>query len=403
MSNLEDRSKLPEWLQDTQNRSWEPEIIISGLTLTSLFILPTKLYEFCGMLIQDYGVDYLSAILTLMYLSFAINLFKIFFIVHLMMRLAWTGMVGLSYAFPKGVINERLFKVFSHHKFKKPAELVMQLERLCSTLFAFPVYVGIILILFTFFLLLLVSISTYFEASIIYTMALLVLSAFIYSGAALIFKNSSFARWIATSIPSTISSVYQSNLGKWPVQISVFVFMIASGPFIIEDTRGFSKFYNFSGIDTQWISKSELYFDLQESEKRFSRAFINTATFKNQDVIELNIAYYAEDERIVREYQQATGSNIGLDSLNWQDVNEFEDLIKVYVNDSLIQIEKWQYLSLPQTNQKVLSTYIDISRLPVGQNNIRIEKLTFADLEPIISRWIIRKKWAEIPFYKTAN
>ena len=403
MSNLEDRRKLPEWLQDTQNRSWEPEIIISGLTLTSLFILPTKLYEFCGMLIQDYGVDYLSAMLVLMYLSFVINLFKIFFIVHLMLRLAWTGVVGLSYAFPKGVINERLFKVFSHYKFRKPAELVIQLERLCSILFAFPVYVGIILVFITFLLLLFVGISTYFEASIIYAIGLFMVLVLIYSGSSFIFKNSLFSKWVATSLPSTISSIYQSNLGKWPVQISVIVFMIASAPFILKDVKGFSKFYNFNISDSKWQSKSELYYDLHEPEKRFSRAFINRATFKNQDFIELNIAYYAEDERIVREYQQAVGSNIGLDSLNWENVSEFEDLLHVYLNDSLIKIEEWQYLSLPQTDQKVLNTYIDISQVPVGQNRIRIEKLLFADLEPIISRWIIRKKWAEIPFYKTED
>lgn len=32
-------SKTPDWMLEIQNKSWEPEILISGITLTSLFIL----------------------------------------------------------------------------------------------------------------------------------------------------------------------------------------------------------------------------------------------------------------------------------------------------------------------------------------------------------------------------
>jgi len=33
------KTKTPDWLLDIQNKSWEPEILISGITLTFLFIL----------------------------------------------------------------------------------------------------------------------------------------------------------------------------------------------------------------------------------------------------------------------------------------------------------------------------------------------------------------------------
>jgi len=403
IDNTTERSKLPKWLQDTQNKSWEPEIIISGLMLTSLFILPTKLFEFCGMLVQDFGVEYISAWLILIYLSIIINIFKIFFIVHLLVRLAWTGMVGLSYAFPKGVINENLFKVFSHHEFKKPAELVIKLERWCSIMFAFPVYIGIIFIIISFILFLFLSISTYFELSIMYAIGIIVFIALVYFISSLLFKNSAISRLNATSIPSTISSIYQSNLGKWPVQISVVVLMLTAFPSVVTDINGFDMFLNASQLNDKWLPKSEFYYDNHEEEQRFARSFINSAIVKEQHFMELNVAYYAEDERTSRKYKEQVIIDNSLDSLNWKSVNTAEDLINIYLNDSLIQIEEWQYLNLPYTNQRVYNTFIDISHIPMGLNHIRVEKLTFANIEPIVTRWRVRDKWALIPFFKTTN
>jgi len=50
------KSETPDWLLEIQNKSWEPEILISGITLTFLFILSNYIYNFFGMLIQEYSV-----------------------------------------------------------------------------------------------------------------------------------------------------------------------------------------------------------------------------------------------------------------------------------------------------------------------------------------------------------
>ena len=38
--------KTPDWLIETQNKSWEPEILISGITLTFLFIISSHIYRY---------------------------------------------------------------------------------------------------------------------------------------------------------------------------------------------------------------------------------------------------------------------------------------------------------------------------------------------------------------------
>ncbi len=400
MDNTTERNKLPKWLQDTQNKSWEPEIIISGLMLTSLFIIPTKLFEFCGMLVQDFGVDYTYANLILMYLSFVINIFKLFFIVHLFLRLAWTGMVGLSYAFPSGVDNEKLFKTFREYEFKKPAALVMKLENWCSIMFAFPVYIGIMLVLITFVLVLIVAISTIFNLEIFYTLGLFIILLLIYISIAFLFKESSFAKFLGTSIASTISSIYQSNIGKWRVQISVFLFMIFAAPFIASDVNGFKKFFNYDEIDIDWQSKSDIYANYHDSEKRYARAFLSKEIMYGEDYLDLNIAHYLQDEKLLELIKETQSVP---DSLNWKKVAKLEDLFQIYLDDSLITAAQWQRSSLPQTDQKVLSTFIDISNLAEGGHEVRMEKLTYVDFGLGLKKWRVRDEWAVIPFFKTTN
>ena len=84
-------TKIPKWLIDTQNKSWEPEILISGITLTFLFLLSNYIYNFYGMLIQDFAVW--DGILRILYcLSImGLNGFKIVFITHLILRGIWAG------------------------------------------------------------------------------------------------------------------------------------------------------------------------------------------------------------------------------------------------------------------------------------------------------------------------
>lgn len=79
------------WLESLQRNSWEPEVIISGITLAFLFSFPSKIYTFSAMLVQEVGLAFVGAMLVLLYLSAVISVFKIFFVVHLVLRFIWAG------------------------------------------------------------------------------------------------------------------------------------------------------------------------------------------------------------------------------------------------------------------------------------------------------------------------
>lgn len=104
-NEAEDPAEELMWLKNLQRNSWEPEVIISGLSLAFIFAFPAQVYDFSVKLTQDFGLEFTGAYLVLIYLTMTVGVFKIFFISHLVLRFTWAGILGLSYAFPDGVIN----------------------------------------------------------------------------------------------------------------------------------------------------------------------------------------------------------------------------------------------------------------------------------------------------------
>ena len=130
-------SKTPQWLIDVQNKSWEPEILISGITLTFIFILSKHVYNFFGMLVQDYAVSVGLAFGSYILSIFVFTGLKIILVIHLILRGLWTGFVGLSYVFPDGVNKDRMSSKMRQVQFDKPEKFVIKLEEVCSLLFSF--------------------------------------------------------------------------------------------------------------------------------------------------------------------------------------------------------------------------------------------------------------------------
>ncbi len=142
----------PDWLKQVQNMSWEPEILISGGSIIFLFTM-TDDFGNLGKLNNHVG-GFLSPII--IFQSFiAINIIKIAFSIHLILRGVWTGLIGLSFAYPKGINEEKLkFRgrfLRDLKKAPKPSVAILKLEKICSMIFSFTfmfatMFVGITLL-----------------------------------------------------------------------------------------------------------------------------------------------------------------------------------------------------------------------------------------------------------------
>lgn len=371
----EKRQEELTWLENLQRNSWEPEVIISGITLAFLFVFPSKLYEFSAYLIQDIGTSFLPAILILIYSTTIISVFKIFFVVHLILRFVWAGLLGLSYAFPQGVIEKNLFKTNQGYEYQKPEEMVLKLERICSMTFAFPVSLVITIFIFTFYLGLLVVIYIWLDIPFLFIYLVFMVTLLGFSFFMISSRRTRLKKWYAGTIINSISAIYQSNLGKW-FTIFYALFIVAMAlPIIVTDIENFDMFNNGRNIgplEREWPAKYLHFEEYHDPDKRYPRAFIDEE-ITNDNIIEFSIARFEGDRKIMNEIKNRYSEK--LDSLNWKPLEETADLHRIYIDDSLIHNGKWSKVRIPNSSQKIYQATIDLKEISAGEHTIRVEKL----------------------------
>jgi len=392
----------PKWLKRLQENSWEPEILISGLSLAFIFAFPAALYNFAAYAIQEAGLHFLAGFLVLVYLSGVVNIFKIFFIVHLTMRFAWVGAIGASYAFPKGVNNEALFNYSKGYKYTNINEHILKLEQLCSMAFGFPLMLALIFIPITMFLIILIGIYKlfdlpFFSIYILFMVLLLALTVI-----SLMTKKSNFKEKSAKSLSGTLSALYASNLGKWKMNGYIIGIMILSVPFIMQDTKGFLNFFSDTSStmgEEEWTSLENRVSQesLLLSDERFAR--IKLIEFKNGDPsYSIYLAYYKEDVKHIEPLK--THFSDTLQSLNWPQLEQQTDLYRVVVNDSIIAINHWLPITMPNTHQKAYEAKIDLSWLPVNEvHNLRVEKVLVKRFLYEKGQFRYRENWESLNFF----
>lgn len=131
---------VPKWLTDLQQRSWEPEILLSGIVLLGMLRVPGLLdglsrYFKLNVFGDLNDVDNLVAM-------FKVGIYWLIsgLVLHLICRGIWIGMVGLSYAFPKGIQIDKLeYQEPFRGKVSRVSsieQIVIRLEKVCSLLFS---------------------------------------------------------------------------------------------------------------------------------------------------------------------------------------------------------------------------------------------------------------------------
>ncbi|NVJ86618.1 MAG: hypothetical protein HWE15_09960 [Algoriphagus sp.] len=404
MEELDSDRKREElsWLENLQRNSWEPEVIISGIILAFLFAFPSKIYAFSAMLVQEIGLSYLGAVLVLFYLSAMISVFKIFFIVHLILRFIWAGFLGLSYAFPQGVIKEKLFKISQHYEYQKPGEMVLAMERICSLTFAYPISLVFPILISTAYLVLLLFIYLWFEINFFIVYLIFIVSLLLFAIISLIYRKAKWRAKLAKSMMASVSAIYQSNLGKW---FSIFyglgIFILAI-PLIFNDVRDFSLFFNEANLlenELKWPTKELSFVEFHQEGKRYPRAFLPSETVSG-DYLKLGIARYAGDDKYVVDLRENFQKE--LDSLGWHELEDTPDLYRFSIGGEVIKADSWKRNRLQVSNQKVYEGMLPIGNLSPGIYTLKIEKLLinynlFSNNPESIR---LRKRWDEIDFIK---
>jgi len=358
-------------------------------------------------MVQDFGV-FRTLVRILYYISIIIlSGLKIILIVHLIFRGFWTGLVGLSYVFPKGVNKRNLSESDRKLEFDKPEYYVLKLEKICSLLFSF------IFSTFTFFygnILLFMVIVLFFMFGIDLGYVRIITLSFIalfmlFSAVFLIFfrkkfNQSKYKKRMGKSVFTFMLPMYFSNIGKFKILAIYTVYFLFIIFLNINEFKKFNAFDNSKGIkfnnQTEVISLDKEHYNSTRNEKlRHGRAFINDFRIED-DRLDLFISFYKRDI-FTAELFNDNPEIVKKAAVNYYQSEKFNmsDLYEITIDDSLVTSLKWYSTTLQYTDQKGLITSIPLDDYSDGYHELRINKLYWK-----ISRKELEiiENWDVIPF-----
>ncbi len=414
----EEKSKPPRWLEEIQQKSWEPEILLSGIVLFGLLQVPDLIDQFLLFFKKEISQKYtdIDNFVALMKIA---NFWLVFgLIIHLIGRGIWIGLVGLSFVLPQGINYGRLnfTKIFEDDTREIPPiiDLILKWEKICSSIFSITFLLFISIIGAYAYLFLLVILPFYTLESFdwvnidraffkIYGYIVLIVGCFLlidFMTFGLLKKVKYFdkiylpvARFTRiVTLAYLYRPVYYylaSNVNRWVFSgvFAVFLALI----FVLAD-------YNFDYSDKDLTNISMYY------ETVGTSVFSGNYQDKIKDTYSLRAQIPSEiiDGSVLRvfiplhpDYDKTIKDECGEPGDIREDqyfLSCLQDAYLVFLNDSLTR-PGLKFNFNQKTQQKGLLGWIDISTLPVGENIVEVQ---LALKEDTIH-------YSTIPFFKTLN
>jgi len=383
------------WLTDIQNRSWEPEILISGLILTSIFLIQKYVFNIHVFFIQDFGAPSFLVGFSFNLVVLAINVLKITIITHLLMRGLWTGAIGLSYVYPNGIVRKNLKTKDENLYFEKPIDLVKRLETYCSLVFSFIFILIYFLLTAALFYIPISIFYMLFESIFNFSFSILLLITavsfiIILNLIDLISKKNNKP----VSVFKNMTTVYATNRLKIiPLSIVLLLasLLISKNSIIAigENFNNSKKADKVNGDLT--VVDNNLYTMRRDNNYRIPKAVIGDFQ-ENKNSLKVFIAYYREDRVLFKKKQK------------FKDIAKFTkgkvsltDLFLISIDGKKIENTTWFYSNHVKTVQTGFTVIIPIAKLNNGLHKLTIEKYIWVRQK---QNYKLISPWCEIPFLK---
>lgn len=111
MTENNNNRKIPQWLKNLQENSWELELLISGGAIFSLFKFSDFFIDWIGTWIMTTAFPGASMILLIGMIG--IKILTLGFVIHLTLRAFWLALVCINYVYPNGINADKI-------RWKKP-------------------------------------------------------------------------------------------------------------------------------------------------------------------------------------------------------------------------------------------------------------------------------------------
>ncbi len=440
-TNVKEASNIPDWLKQTEQNSWQIELLISGGFIFALLQVPpylkSVLYEIgyhsdlkSSLVIVFIGGNVLSRVLL------------IGFIVNLLLRSLWLAYLGIHYAFPSGV---KYSKLNYHQKFEErfaqdydSLNRILRLEKFCSlsyslTIFLSIVFVGTLFSIAVFFWLVEKSeiLKEILDGPVVGYSLILIL---VLSGFGLfdrlfftIFrkKEKGTSRFygfskILSYLNGTWIFRYEwltliSNVSRWKIHLITFVYVVLAFVLTLNDLGlgdPLSKGLEFNGFDNREFTnlpatglswQNEEYDENINAGDLIVRAAIPSEVISSNQLPIFIPQNQAQEEtlKILFEKNKTEYRKGILKKTEEYDENTpkvqsiLNEVFFVEFNEQKVDSIRWFQRRHSITEQKGLFTILDIHDLPKGHNDL---KLKFIDHKNLLKLDTTTFCW--IPFYK---
>ena len=428
MSQADPTPEKPKWLSELQQKSWEPEILLSGIVLYGMFQAPGLLDDLLAYAKLNIWGNFTDLDNMIALLKIALYWLILGLILHLVSRGIWVGMVGLSFTFPNGINKEKLklSPRFQERIERIPPiqQIIINLEKLCSSLFSISFMMFMIIIGGYLFILLTVIIPV--VSSIIYVgihnlsdVHELIIKVYIYVviGIALIalfdfvtlglLKRFSWLSRIYYPLHKFVSALslarfYRpiyftliTNYNRWKIGIFLVFFVFGSvfmmgriawsGAIPGESwTRliFWSTHQNVAGYSGYYDDQNEAFHSVQA---HIQSDIISENTLRLFTVLRIGV------EDSIKKHCNYD-SLIQLDTAShYLELHCASKFYQVRLDDQKLDSLEWLFHYKQKTNQRGLLTYLDITDLPKG-----VHRVTVKGPDEMYKN----RKFAVIPFYR---
>jgi hypothetical protein len=377
------KHKIPKWLKELQENSWELELLISGGAIFTLFQ------------VSDVWINWLENMNIISFLpgraiflllgTLGLETLKLGFILHLILRAFWLSMVCINYVFPTGINKEKI-------KWKKPFRInieekedlqspIIFVDRLCGIVMYLSIISTFLLagIIFTVFITL--SAPMIFGFNTGYIGIVMLLAFFIYLVDLIlggIFRKIPYLSYLTFPFFTfydylTFRKVYQksgllfyTNISKWKFALSALVF--------------FSIAFTFSYLNTYRIMHWPNLFDEREYRYQMTNNSIDLdyRNYRNElsdgrsgvfniqskiikdNYVELFVQYRVMFDELVDLLSETKEENI------------LSDIFEISLNDSVYSNIEWFRTFNKTTTNTGITAIIPIEDLKDGKHIIKL-------------------------------
>ena len=393
----------PDWLKDLQLKSWEPEILLAGIVLYGMFQVPAALDSFLFWFSNEVYSQVNAMDLLVSILKVGVYWLIVGLILHLICRGLWIGLVGLSYAFPKGIQHDKLNykgKYLSKVQAVPPFRTIIEkLERVCSIIYSVSFLLFMVLIGTYFFFLILAlipvtiilltidsasanqglqdAVNTYVLGLVIF--GLIGTIDFVSMGYLRRLKLFAKIFWPFYLLFSflTLSKYYRAtyyavatNLNRWWVFVFLLVFTVSSF-FMIAGSQQGSPDRLFSNLDIwseeQGVNALEGYYQDRNVGNPSVRAQIPSDIIK-EDVLRVFIPSRIREQDSLKaflKYDSVVEIEDEIFDLNQYFLDKVSEFYLLSIVDSTLQTELY-FHERTATKQRGYIAYVNIGYLEEG-------------------------------------